>query len=72
MAQYKTVKELYDVFSRYQKDVDKNILRVINNKMEALMAEYKMYQDMYVEYKQTNKEYIDTKEELHQKLRAHK
>ena len=36
------------------------------------MAEYKMYQDMYVEYKQTNKEYIDTKEELHQKLRAHK
>ena len=72
MAQYKSVKELYDVFSRYQKDIDKNILRVINNKMEALMAEYKMYQDMYVEYKQTNKEYIDTKEELHQKLRAHK
>ena len=72
MAQYKSVKELHDVFSRYQKDVDKNILRVINNKMEALMAEYKMYQDMYVEYKQTNKEYIDTKEELHQKLRAHK
>lgn len=72
LAQYKTAKELYDVFDRYQKDVDENVLRIIRNKMESLMEEYKTYQDMYVEYKETNKEYIDTKEELHQKFRSNK